>query len=214
MHDSGFNRIAPFYEGLAGLVFGQRLRKAQAAYLGLIPSQATILILGGGAGWLLRQVLDACDPQKVIYIDAAPTMIRLARQAVRADPRVDFRVGNETAIAPADTADVVMTPFLLDLFAESRLRNRLIPKLLSALRPGGLWLGTDFLPPKSPLQRGLLWAMYRFFRLTAGIEARRLPNWSGLLDEQPTLEPVVFCTASAGLLGSGCWKKLERLNPG
>ncbi|WP_234734068.1 class I SAM-dependent methyltransferase [Tellurirhabdus bombi] len=203
--DSGFNRVATWYDKLASLVFGNVLKTAQTTFIPKIPQDAVIVVLGGGSGWLLSVLLDECLPRKVIYIDASFRMISLAQQRVENDPRVEFRVGNEQDVRLDDRADVVITPFILDLFTQSRLETAILPKLNNALKVGGLWLSTDFMNPNFLWQRLLLRAMYRFFRLTAGIEARRLANWYELLNKDFTrLDEASYWN---GFIKAGLWKK-------
>lgn len=94
---------------------------------------------------------------------------------------VTFRVGDETCLKPGESFDVIMTPFLLDLFAEKHLQSALIPALLSRLKPGGIWMATDFVPCVTGWRNMLLWTMIRFFRLTAGVKIRQLADWQQLL---------------------------------
>lgn len=181
-----FDWIAPVYDGLAFVVFGRQLQRAQAVFLDQIPADASVLLLGGGTGWLLEQVLTRCRPKRVVYLDASAQMVarasrRMVQRAIMGS--VEFRVGNETKLKPGERFDLILTPFVLDLFTEQTLRSQLIPHLLSVLKPGGLWLVTDFVQTQVWWQRALLWMMICFFRLTAGIEARHLSDWQGLLTE-------------------------------
>ncbi|MGA0558567.1 class I SAM-dependent methyltransferase [Larkinella sp. VNQ87] len=204
--DSGFDGIASFYDFLSRLVFGNALLKAQSRWLDLLPARSTILIFGGGTGWLLARLLATCDPRKIIYLDASPKMISMSRKRVKDDPRVDFRIGTETSVRSNDRVDVVITPFILDLFSENRLKNRILPPLLTALRPNGWWLCSDFLPPRRGWQRLLLWSQYRFFRTVSRIEARNLPNWVGMLND--SLTPGDIQPFFGGMIGSGYWQKI------
>lgn len=205
--DSGFDPIASVYDTLAWLVFGQALRNAQKHWLSQVPVGAEILIIGGGSGWLLAQVLDVCSPRKVIYIDASPKMIQLARQKVNDDERVEFRASNETAIRPTDQVQVVMTPFILDLFTLDRLTNNVLPRLYGVLQPGGYWLGTDFTQTDKWWQGGLQWLMYRFFGLISHIEAKRLPDWLGLVNALPNIQPRGLARFYNGMVVAACWQK-------
>ena len=96
---------------------------------------------------------------------------------------VVFRVGDETCLKPDESFDVIITPFVLDLFTEEYLQAALIPQLQTVLNPGGLWFVTDFVNPRIGWQTLLLWTMIRFFRLTAGIETVELADWQRLLAE-------------------------------
>ncbi|MFD1139744.1 class I SAM-dependent methyltransferase [Larkinella insperata] len=205
--DNGFDSIAPFYDALSRLVFGNALRKAQACWLNQIPPGAEILVFGGGSGWLLARLLAVCHPRHVSYIDASAAMITLARQKVDNDSRVDFRTGTELSIQPGDKVDVVITPFVLDLFAEERLKIVVLPRLFSSLKPGGLWLCCDFLEPRWWWQKILLWSEYRFFRAISRIEADHLPNWQHLLETHLPLNPGQMTTFFGGMIGSGYWRK-------
>ncbi|MBD2754332.1 class I SAM-dependent methyltransferase [Spirosoma validum] len=181
-----FNGIAPLYDTLAFVVFGRRLQQAQVVWLNQIPANAVVLIVGGGTGWLLEQVLERRKPKRVVYLEASAKMVarasrRMIRRAVLGS--VDFRVGDETDLKPEEHFDAILTPFVLDLFTEQTLRSHFIPQLHNALKPNGLWLVTDFVQPHIWWQKALLWTMIRFFGITAGIEAQQLANWQQSLAE-------------------------------
>ena len=181
-----FDAVAPFYDYLVRLVFGQRLQRAQAAFLDQVPNGASVLIVGGGTGQILSPLLTRNPAGRVLYLESSARMLARAGERMVSQLRpgtVEFRLGNETALRTDETFDVLLTPFVLDLFTEDTLRTGLIPRLNSALRPGGLWLVTDFVPTRVGWQRTLLWTMIRFFRLTAGIETRQLADWPRLLTE-------------------------------
>lgn len=181
-----FDWIAPVYDALAFVVFGKRLQQAQVVFLNQIPVGASILLIGGGTGWLLEQVLTRCQPKRVVYLDVSAQMIsrasrRMIQRAVLGS--VDFRVGDETALSPNEHFDVILTPFVLDIFTEKTLQEKFIPSLRNALKPGSLWFVTDFIETSVWWQKLLLWVMIHFFRLTAGIEVRKLADWQRLLAE-------------------------------
>ncbi|GAB3700551.1 hypothetical protein GCM10027592_27610 [Spirosoma flavus] len=181
-----FDLVAPIYDTLAMLIFGRRLQQAQVVWLHQIPADATILIVGGGTGWLLQQVLTHCRPRQVLYLETSRQMINQAvRRIIKSKQMgsIEFRVGNELTLQPDERFDVVMTPFVLDLFTEKTLRSQLIPRLRNVLKPIGQWYVTDFVQPKNGWQKGILWLMIRFFRLTARIEIKQLADWQTTLAE-------------------------------
>jgi hypothetical protein len=49
------------------------------------------------------------------------------------------------------------------------------------LKPGALWLATDFISTGKWHHALLLRLMYGFFRLVAGIKAKSLPHWQDAL---------------------------------
>lgn len=179
--DAGFDRVASFYDVLASLVFGRALRQAQqAALLGLPTGAPRLLIIGGGTGWVLGEVLRHCPQAKILYVEASPAMLRksrvtLQRVAPTQAEQVEFRLGTEASIATDGTFDAVITFFFLDLFEPSRFKA-VVQQLNAARRPEGTWLVADFRKPPRWWQRALLAVMYQFFRLTTGISAQRLPT--------------------------------------
>lgn len=199
-----FNRVAPVYDRLAHLVFGQTLERAQLALLDRLPDGGQWLLVGGGTGWLLEQVLNRCQPISILYLEASERMLdltqqRLANHAQR--DKVAYRLGTEADLTDTDRFDIIVTPFVLDLFSEYWLKNQMIPCLLETLEAGGYWLVTDFVPPISLWQRVLANSMLLFFRVTAGLSTQRLPDWIPLL--QTWLELVAQQAALQGMIQSG-----------
>jgi ubiquinone/menaquinone biosynthesis C-methylase UbiE len=207
--DGGFDFIAPFYDPLSRLIFGNNLRKAQSFWLEQIPQGADILVFGGGSGWLLNRILAVCKPRHVIYIDASPVMISLARKEVKNDNRVDFRIGSETALLSSDHFDVIVTPFILDLFTNEQLKAILLPRLFRGLRTNGFWLCCDFVEPTTWWQRVLLWSQYRFFRTFSHIMVDQLPDWMRLLNSIPDLNQPQTASFFGGMIVSGIWRKVN-----
>ena len=182
----GFDRVAWCYDALAGLVFGPALRRAQrAALAGLPPGAPHVLILGGGTGWVLVEVLCRRPRATVVYLEASGAMLaraqaRLRRECPAAALQVAFRHGTEADLAPTDTFDVVVTFFVLDCIPAAALGSALA-RLRAAQRPDAPWLLADFRPARRGWRRALLAAMYAFFRLTTGLQARELPALRPLL---------------------------------
>ncbi|MFD2934458.1 class I SAM-dependent methyltransferase [Spirosoma flavum] len=175
-----FNWIAPVYDALAFTVFGHKLQRAQLVFLDQIPTATSVLIVGGGTGWLLEQVLLRCQPKRVVYLETSTQMLaRASRRMVHKSllGSVEFRLGDETTLLPGEPFDVIITPFVLDLFSETTLQVNFIPQLLSVLKPTGQWFVTDFVQTDSWWQKALLWSMIRFFGLTAGIRVGALADW-------------------------------------
>lgn len=179
--DSGFDVVASFYDPLARLVYGRSLRRAQQAALeaGLPASEGRVLIIGGGTGWVLGEVLRRRPSAQVLYLEASPQMLHrsrawLAKTLPQHIGQVEFRLGTEAALGADEQFATVVTFFFLDLFEPHRLR-RLVQRLHAALAPGGAWLLADFAAPQRWWHALLLGLMYWFFGLTTGISARRRP---------------------------------------
>lgn len=180
--NKGFDLLAPVYDALARLIFGRSIRTSQTHFLDKAPANAKVLILGGGTGWLLEELLKQNALCEVWYIEVSSKMIEKTR-ARALNGRVHFIQGTEEDIPPHITFDVIITNFYLDLFSEDTLRGviqRLTKQSTSATR----WIITDFVDTDAWWQRWMLKIMYLFFRSICKIEAMRLPDWSEQLNPQ------------------------------
>jgi ubiquinone/menaquinone biosynthesis C-methylase UbiE len=75
---NSFDRIAPVYDRLADIVFGTAILDAQRTHLHALNDAREILILGGGTGRLLRDLLGQNAKSRVTYVEASQRMIELA----------------------------------------------------------------------------------------------------------------------------------------
>lgn len=178
----GFDALAPVYDLLTRAVFGDALRRAETHFLDELRSARSVLVVGGGTGGLLEQVLARTEAH-IVHLDLSAEMLRRARRRIaRRRPgdlgRVLFVRGDLGALPISGPFDAICTPFVLDLFDDATVR-RVVRELAARLAPNGLWNDTDFRSVERGLLRpaahALLAAMYAFFRLTCAIEARRLP---------------------------------------
>ncbi len=177
MQQSGFDRIAKIYDGLAFLVFGKSIRQAQQCFINEIPTTSKILILGGGSGWFLEKLLEVKPASEIWYVEASQKMLEISKVKTNHSARVHFIHGTEDSISTDIMCDVVILNFYLDLFTNESL-NSVLGKIKKALKSDSLWLVTDFIDGKKWWQSLLLKVMYRFFQMTCNIETTRLPNWN------------------------------------
>ena len=171
---NNFNRIAGYYDFLARIVFGRSIRTCQVGFLSLIPDSSDILILGGGTGWIVEELKIRTKNCSIWYIELSDRMISLAKSNDESQ-HVNFLHGSEKDIPNEKTFDVVITNFFLDLFPEHKLRTT-IQAIEKSLEKKAIWLVSDFVDGRW-WHCALLWIMYRFFKLTTGIEASTLPRW-------------------------------------
>ncbi len=174
----GFDGIAPIYDGLAKIVFGNSIRHAQLHFLREIPEASSVLILGGGTGWLLLALLRINPDCQVCYIEASHKMLESARDKISTLPKakVHFIHGTEEVLPVHARYDAVIANFYFDLFSSPSL-EMLVKDISKWISPAGKLLVSDFTDNQVWWQSALLSFMYLFFRLVCGIEAIRLPDW-------------------------------------
>lgn len=202
-----FDRLARHYHWLERLAFGGLLERARCAHLDRLRGCRVILLLGDGDGRVLARLCELCPEARITTVDLSAGMLaRAAERLTEAQrSRVVFRCADAlTAEFAAGAHDAVTTLFFLDCFTETQVRD-LIVRLRPALRPGALWLFTDFAEPVTYWAglRARVWlrVQYAFFRPVAGIPARQLPPSEKLLAEAG-FRPVAETTLGAGLLRS------------
>lgn len=176
-----FCRFARAYNFLEKLVFKDALEKTRFACLDSISEAKRILLLGEGDGRFLAKLTSINPDCLVTVLDASPIMLALAKTKVPATFQGEIHFCKEDATKctfPFEAFDAVVSHFFLDCFTEETL-STLLEKLSSTLRPNGKWLIADFVEPSPNALRSLpqflcLRILYAFFRLTCGIEARRV----------------------------------------
>ncbi|RZK51349.1 MAG: class I SAM-dependent methyltransferase, partial [Hymenobacter sp.] len=208
-----FGRVARVYDQLAGLVFGRAQRRAQQAALRaglpLAGAAPRVLVLGGGPGWVLTELLRQCPAARVLYLETSAAMLgqaraRLLRHAPQAAAQVEFRQGSERDLRPAEQFEALLTFFVLDCF-ELAYFPEAMARLQAARRPGAPWLVADFRPPRRWWQGALLRTMYLFFNLTVGLRARQLPPWPAALAQ--TGAAIIYESSYYfGFIASQVWR--------
>jgi ubiquinone/menaquinone biosynthesis C-methylase UbiE len=180
---ANYNNAAWFYDRLSRLVYGKALVDAQVYLLQYVPSNSNLLIVGGGTGWILDE-LARIHPSglKITYVEVSEKMTALSRQRnLGQNEAVFINDAVENVLLPADF-DVIITPFLFDNFTQGSL-NKVFTHINGLIKPGGLWLNTDFQLTGKWWQNVLLKTMFVFFKIFCGIEASSLPEIDYLFQE-------------------------------
>ncbi len=185
-----FNLLAPVYDWMAAIPFLGFVRRGQLALLSQLASCESVLIIGGGTGWFLLELLRRVQPKRVLYVEQSERMTRYSRELVQREapellPIVEFRQSTEQSLSPKDGQfDLVVTNFFLDLFSPENA-VQVGEKLRQRLAPGGKWLVTGFQIPARGLGRWYAKAvfslMFPFFRIFSNIESKQMPDYPGLL---------------------------------
>ncbi|WP_183563280.1 class I SAM-dependent methyltransferase [Mucilaginibacter sp. SP1R1] len=173
---ANYNNSAWFYDPLSRLVYGRELINAQLYLLQHIKPNSSILIVGGGTGWILDE-LTKLHPSglRITYVEVAAGMMALSQKRNTGNNLVIYiNDAIEHVNLSNDDFDVVITPFLFDNFTEQTL-STVFTHIHKLLKPGCLWLNADFQLTGKWWQQFLLKSMFVFFKVICGIEASKLP---------------------------------------
>ena len=213
-----FDRIAPHYDRLERLFSRGLMHRARTVHLAAIGQCRHALLLGEGPGRFLPLVLRQFPEARVTCLDSSVQMLALARsQILDADrERVAFVEADIRAWRPAtDSFDLIVTNFFLDCFEEAELA-RIIPLIARAATRNANWLLADFDLPPHGFARWraafIVGILYRFFRLVAGLSARRLISPDSLL-ERAGFRMYRRLEFDHGLLRSDWWRRSELERP-
>jgi len=168
-----FDRVAPHYRWLERLVFGRALEQCRAALLSQVAGCARALCIGDGDGRFTEVLLNVKPHTGVDVVERSRSMIRLARRRSNAT----FFHANALTFTPDDRYDLVVTHFVLDTFTEAQVEA--LVRRVRKCAPGGLWLVSEF-QPVGRASRVLIWLMYRFFRLAAGLRVQSIPDYGAI----------------------------------
>jgi len=204
-----FDPLAPWYETLESIAFGDDLQRGRVACLAEIVTPQRALIVGEGNGRFLCELLRVQPGIEVDCIDDSRRMLQLAKQRIERElpERVEcvrFLHQDITSwVAPEHHYDLLVTHFVLDCFPEGAVTG-IIKKLAGAATDDANWLLADFCVPAKGVARlrarAWLAAMYLFFRLTARIPA------SELIDPTPFLQGEGFGLSRQHLFRNGILK--------
>ena len=212
-----FDRIARHYGWLETVAFGGVLQEARTCWIKAVVAPKQILILGEGNGRFLSELVRVHREANIDCIDASERMLELSRRRMRRvlpkpSNRVRFLHEDIVSWSPLGSYDLLVTNFVLDCFPRDEV-NLIVRKLAHAATPKAYLLLADFSIPRKFFSRmhAKLWLalMYRFFRVTTGISAKRL------VDPTSELEANGFICLSQrqwrfGLVKSELWQRVRQ----
>jgi ubiquinone/menaquinone biosynthesis C-methylase UbiE len=180
---ANYDNSAWFYDRLSRVIYGKALIRSQVYLLKFIPAHAEILIVGGGTGWILEEIAKVHPSGlKITYVEISAKMMALSRKRNTGNNKVIYINKEIENVAMQNQYDVLITPFLFDNFTEQTLQ-KVFSHIHNSLKPGGLWLNTDFRLTGKWWQALLLHSMFIFFRVICRIEATRLPDIEKLFEQ-------------------------------
>jgi ubiquinone/menaquinone biosynthesis C-methylase UbiE len=173
---ANYDNSAWFYDRLSRVIFGRAIVRSQVYLLPSIQAGSTVLIAGGGTGWILQEIAKVHPSGlTIIYVEISVKMMALSRKRNPGANKVTFINEAVENLSSQPSYDVVLTPFLFDNFTEQNFQ-KLFAHIHNTIKPGGIWLNSDFRLSGKRWQKILLKSMILFFRLICKIESTRLPE--------------------------------------
>ena len=183
---ANFDHIAPVYDLLAGLVFGKAIKAAQVHFLDQLPSDGRVLVIGGGTGWIVEELVGRRSGLEIDYVEASAKMLEKSQLKMKGRSEIRFVHGTEDDI-PEEEYDMIMTNFFLDVFETEKL-EKVITVLRSKLKATGIWLVSDFRSTGKRRHNFLLRLMHLFFRYSAALRSKELKDFRYLLSSRELME--------------------------
>ncbi len=167
-----FNTIAPYYDTLSRMVFGNTLEKAKVSLYDHIKNGSTILFIGGGSGSSLQALLKLRKNLTIDFVESSGKMISKAKNRAKNTSVVNF-YHKPVEEFEGLNYDYVITEFFLDLFEEPKIKD-LIEIISFKLANNGKWIDTDFRQPSKYKGKFILKLMYWFFNIIANVASTKL----------------------------------------
>jgi len=208
----GFDRLAPFYDLMLKVSSGNSILRSQTILLESLPPLNKVLILGGGTGSFLIELLEQKNISAIVYVDRSEKMIsetkkKIKNKSPQSYSKIQFVHGTIDDLALEAFFDAVFTNYFLDLFHTEELK-RILKKTHAHLHPQGYWYVTDFSHLKENhsgirklIYKSVHWLLYSFFRILCGISADTIPDIKAelenlrmkKLEERYTLSRLLWC---------------------
>lgn len=173
---NNYDPIANNYDWLSRIFFQRKLILSQTCVLPQIPVNSSILIVGGGSGWILEEIAKIQPAGlSITYVEISKKMIRKAQERDVRQNEVLFVNEAIEDFTAHELFDVVFTAYLFDNFGAQRV-EMVFNKLNGLLKEDGKWLFVDFHidETKSPWwQKWWMKTMLFFFGIICDIEARQ-----------------------------------------
>ncbi|MEP1095013.1 MAG: methyltransferase [Cyclobacteriaceae bacterium] len=165
---NNFDFVAPFYDWLAMLVFGETIERSTSHYLSEIGKDANILIVGGGTGNILKS-LPKCN--QITYLEKSVKMMTRSKRKAR-NRAMQFVEMDFLDFETTDRYDFLICPFFLDCFQEATL-TEVLNRIKQLLRYNGRLIVSDFQSKPEPT---LFKFMHYFFRIFSSLESKKLKD--------------------------------------
>jgi len=179
-----FDRVARIYRWAEYASLGPLLQRTRTHFLPELKEYQRAMVLGDGDGRFLARLMTQSTAMQAVAVDTSAAMLELLRKncahaATGAKVRLTLVQASALQTKPAPETDLVATHFFLDCLAQVEV-DTLTKSYAAMLRPGTLWVVSDFAMPRitwlRPFAAAYIRALYFAFRLLTGLRVTRLPD--------------------------------------
>jgi len=184
----GFNALAPIYDSIVKLIFGNSINSLQTQILKGFDSKDSCLIIGGGSGKILAQAIEANLAKNYFYAELSSAMIEKTK-AKTFPETIDISYSDNWKDWGGNSFDYVILPFVLDCYTEIEISTWL-QELKDSLMLNARIIFIDFNNEPAFAYQPSLWKstfikmLYVFFGLTTAIKAKYLAPFNKLFERQ------------------------------
>jgi tRNA (cmo5U34)-methyltransferase len=183
-----------------------------AAALELIPPDARLIVdLGAGSG-LFSAMLRASFPAAHLHlIDFSQPMLDLARQRLgdeSEDPRITYTLADYTTEPLPPACDAIISSLSIHHLEDERKRA-ILPPILAALRPGGVFINADHIAGPTPELEALYQQRWLSNIRALGATDQQIADslYRQQEDRRTPVAPQLAWLREAGFANVDCWYK-------
>lgn len=146
-----YNAIAKYYDRLAKVASLNQISKSQFYFIHQLNQSNNCLVIGGGTGLFLNDLLDLNPNLSIDFLDSSVNMINIAQSKLknRYLNRVNFYCHENNL---KNEYDAIICFYYLDLYSGDKLLNE-IEKIISYASNEGILLVADFRRPSNFIER-------------------------------------------------------------
>ncbi|HSI76839.1 MAG TPA: class I SAM-dependent methyltransferase [Lunatimonas sp.] len=178
---NAYNRIAWIYDRLSRWCLGRQFTQSKYRYLDSIRTGETVLILGGGTGENLPEIVERIGAQgRVYFMDASIAMIEKAKGRFQSLPtNIQFLHSADLSLLNNLKPDFILTQYFLDVLDDKQL-ELLFNQLAEIGDKYTEWIFVDFYT--IPKKRWLINMLIGLFRIVVDHPRRDLPDYKVFFD--------------------------------
>ena len=186
-------------------MFGQSIQEIQHQLIRQLPTQGSLLLLGGGDGSILPLLYSHAPLLEIEYLEASSKMIELAKQQAHSSQKIVFN-HNADFSTHKEQYDFIYTAFFLDQFTVHEI-GKIIQRFKQSKTQ---WFVADFYLGENTRRK--LWRNLQikmsiiFFKCTTNHQVQNLPDVFKVFHE------LGFKSSYISTLGGGFYR-LEIFKP-